>query len=573
MDKNKNKYQSWSRDELILEINKLKKNKKYGISWDELVDNEIEPYSEYIPVIEDVKKNEINYLNNENPNVLIEGDNFLSLNILNYTHKNKIDLIYIDPPYNTGKKDEFKFNDKWIDENDNYRFSKWLSFMKKRLILAKDLLKNTGVLLISIDDHMQAPLKLLCDDIFGHNNFVSNFIWRGGKRNASKHISISHEYMLLYAKNLNTISEKKISWKSKKKGIENIYKHYNFLIKKYKNDHATISKYLKIWFKELSNDDPSKDHQHYCWSDKKGIYFASDISRGGGGGGKWNVKNPVTKENVQIPSRGWSFKNEAEMNSEIKKDKIHFNGKSIPCQKRYLKDMEYELIDTVFYKDRRSASQKFKDMMGNVSFQNPKDHEIIKYMIECFCPEDGMVLDFFAGSGTTAQSVLELNNNKINRKFILCTNNENKICTEICFPRISKIINGYKIKSKNVDGIKANLKYLKIKLLPYEKNDGNKFLITKRLSNIICLKENTFNNIESNSMFEIFKNNTKHTIIIFNESAINQIKKEISKLSGVIKVYIYSLGNDLFEDEFEDIENVYTETIPGPFISVCKDLD
>ncbi len=225
-------FKNWSKDELISEILKLKKRKKYGIVWEEKDDEEVKKCEKNLPLLDEVKEKQVIYDKSENHHLILEGDNYHALSVLNYTHLEKIDLIYIDPPYNTGKKDEFKYNDHWVDENDSYRFSKWLSFMKKRLAITKDLLKDSGVILISIDDNMQAPLKLLCDEIYGKQNFVSNFIWRGGKRNASKHISISHEYILLYAKNLKTISEKKISWKSKKKGLEIIYKQHNFLKKK-----------------------------------------------------------------------------------------------------------------------------------------------------------------------------------------------------------------------------------------------------------------------------------------------------------------------------------------------------
>lgn len=154
----------------------------------------------------------LNSESNSYPNhIIIEGDNLEALTALAYTHEGKIDVIYIDPPYNTGNKD-FIYNDSYVDSEDSYRHSKWLSFMSKRLRIAKRLLSGRGVIFISIDDNEQANLKLLCDEIFGLKNFVCNFIWRGGKRNMSKWVSTSHEYMLLYANNLSYCSEIGVEW-------------------------------------------------------------------------------------------------------------------------------------------------------------------------------------------------------------------------------------------------------------------------------------------------------------------------------------------------------------------------
>ena len=222
-----------------------------------------------MPVLRDVKDKAILSDNPDAPNhILIEGDNLEALTALSYTHEGKIDVIYIDPPYNTGNKD-FVYNDSFVDSEDSYRHSKWLSFMNKRLKIAKKLLSDKGVIFISIDDNEQANLKLLCDGVFGEKNFVASLIWRGGKRNMSKWISTSHEYMLLYANNLSYCAEIGVEWNEKKQGINEIYSNAKRFVRESNGNFEVASSRLKDWFKELPDSNPSKDHKHYCWIDEK----------------------------------------------------------------------------------------------------------------------------------------------------------------------------------------------------------------------------------------------------------------------------------------------------------------
>lgn len=316
-------------------------------------------------------------------NLYIEGDNLEALKILQESYLNKVKCIYIDPPYNTGKdfiykdnfkqsKEEYLADSGQVDENGNRLFqntesngrfhSDWLSMMYPRLKLARNLLREDGVFLISIDDHEVHNLRKVCDELFGVENFIATFVWRGGKRNAAKYISVSHEYILFYVKSLSTISKKNISWKVKKRGLEDIYKKHNELVEKYGSDFVKISNELKKWYNLLPESHPAKDHKHYCWVDERGVYFASDISRGGGGGPKFQVINPLTGNPTKIPSRGWSYSNKEDLERDIKNNLIHFTeDDGVPCKKRYLKDNETQLLETVFYKDRRSASSLSKN--------------------------------------------------------------------------------------------------------------------------------------------------------------------------------------------------------------------
>ena len=377
-------------------------------------------------------------------NLYIEGDNLDVLKVLRETYLGKVKMIYIDPPYNTGN--DFVYNDDFgkdkgtfeetsglFDEDGNQtidpmqrntesngRFhTDWLNMIYPRLKVARDLLADDGVIFISIDDNEIENLRKVCDDIYGEQNFVGQFIWRGGRRNLAKYISTSHEYMLLFAKNLSYISEAKISWNEKKKGLDAIYKKADELVREHKN-YELASKMLKEWYRLLPEDNESKDNSHYCWIDKKGVYFASDISRGGGGGPRWDIINPNTGNVVQTPSRGWSYGKYEDLIRDIENGLVHFNGDGVPCKKRYLKENETQVLETVFYKDRRGSSKRLRSLMDGDLFPFPKDEEVIEHYVESFTDSNAIILDFFSGSATTAHAVMELNaEDGGNRKFIM----------------------------------------------------------------------------------------------------------------------------------------------------------
>lgn len=377
-------------------------------------------------------------------NLYIEGDNLDVLKVLRETYLGRVKMIYIDPPYNTGN--DFVYNDDFAKGKEQYeetsglfdeegnqtidpmqrntesngRFhTDWLNMIYPRLKVARDLLSEDGVIFISIDDNEVENLRKVCDEIFGMNNFVGQFIWRGGRRNLAKYISTSHEYMLCFAKNLIYISDMNISWNEKKKGLDDIYKKAADLVRVYE-DFDVVSEKLKEWYRSLPDDNESKNHSHYCWVDNRGVYFASDISRGGGGGPKWSVINPETGQVVQTPSRGWSYGKYDDLMRDIELGLIHFNGNGVPCKKRYLKDNETQVLETVFYKDRRGSSKRLRSLLGGDYFPFPKDEEVIMHYVDSFTDSDSLVLDFFSGSATTAHAVMKLNaEDGGQRKFIM----------------------------------------------------------------------------------------------------------------------------------------------------------
>lgn len=266
----------------------------------------------------------VNFDNTEN--IYIEGDNLEVLKLLQETYLGKIKMIYIDPPYNTGNDfvyednfaisiSEYLANSGQYDEvgnqlvqntESNGRFhTDWLNMLYPRLKIAKNLLTDDGAIFISIDENEVNTLKNICDEIFGRSNFVAELIWAAGRKNDSKYISVSHEYILCYFRNSDFIKENKIIWREKKQGLEDIYAEYENKKKIYGTDYEKMTKEMKLWYKNLPDGHPAKDHSHYNRVDDKGVYFPDNISWPGGGGPKYEVLHPITHKPVKIPSRGW----------------------------------------------------------------------------------------------------------------------------------------------------------------------------------------------------------------------------------------------------------------------------
>lgn len=376
-------------------------------------------------------------------NLYIEGDNLEVLKLLQESYLGKVKMIYIDPPYNTGNDfiyvDDFRMSaDEWAEESgsidyegnrmikntdSNGRFhSDWCSMIYSRLIVARSFLTEDGVIFISVDENEINTLKFICDEVFGASNFVAELIWSAGRKNDSKYISVSHEYILVYFRDAQFIRDNKIVWRERKQGLKDIYAKYEALKKEYGDDYKVMEQELKAWYKGLPDGHPAKDHSHYNHIDAQGIFFADNISWPGGGGPKYDIFHPVTHKPVKIPSRGW-LTNEKTMQEWIAQGRVEFGAdeNGVPTLKSYLKDRELSVPYSVFYKDGRASSKRLTTLMGDKVFENPKDEEVIQRLIEFCGTDDGdIVMDFFSGSATTAHALFLANvdQNK-NRKFIL----------------------------------------------------------------------------------------------------------------------------------------------------------
>lgn len=368
-------------------------------------------------------------------NLYIEGDNLSVLKLLQRSYVGKVKMIYIDPPYNTGN--DFIYNDDYTTDRDtwalqsgerdedgnqyrknldtNGRFhSDWCSMIYSRLLLSRSLLTDDGVIFISIDDNEVHNLRKICDEVFGASNFIAQFIWSAGRKNDAKLVSISHEYILCYAKTRETLKDLEVVWRERKRGLDDIYKAYNKIKSRYPQDYVAQTKALKSWFKNLPDGHPAKDHKHYSRVDEKGVYFPSDISWPGGGGPKYELINPETGIKAGIPSRGW-ITSEETMLQWVAEGRVDFGTKpfAVPTLKAYLKDRELSVPYSVFYQDGRAASKRLATLMGGKVFENPKDEEILQKIIEFVGLTDGdIVLDFFSGSASTAHAVMLANAHK-----------------------------------------------------------------------------------------------------------------------------------------------------------------
>lgn len=445
-------------DESLIAINQIEKelvSKRYGLVWEEHEEAVDVMMRDNIPVFTEVKEREICMAPGENYNFLMEGDNLHSLHLLEKTHKGHIQMIYIDPPYNTGNKD-FTYDDILIDGMDGYKHSKWLSFIALRLKLAKTLLTKEGLIFISIDDNELANLKLLCDEIFGEVNYIANIIVKSNPRGSQskKEIASVNEYILVYAKDIC---------------------------------------YSAIIGHKLTDDMASE----YKWSDAKGAYRLLGLRQRGG---FWRA---IERPNLFYPfyvdptNASISLKEDDSHNIAIypiqpstgekgtwrwSKEKVE-KGIALLVAKEVKRGQE--IVWDIYQKDyitnvdgiRRTkakslwdekevnyqnAANELKDIFGISPFTYAKPTYLIKRAMEMIdFSKNNIVLDFFAGSGTTAQAVLELNKEDGgHRKFILCTNNENNICEDITYQRIKTVINGKRQDgSIYSEGIPANLKY------------------------------------------------------------------------------------------------------------------
>lgn len=365
-------------------------------------------------------------------NVFIEGDNLEVLKILQKHYHAKIKMIYIDPPYNTGK--DFVYPDNYREGLDTYlewsrqvneegkklstnadtegRYhSNWLNMMYPRLKLARNLLTEDGAIFISIDDSELDNLKRVANEVFGENNFVGSMVWAAGRKNDSKYISSSHEYILCYARSMSTLASTGVTWQVQKKGLEQIQAQCGKLRRQYGDDHAAVEKALKKWYAGLPDAEPSKRHRHYSSVDSRGIYFPSDLrkpqptSRS-----RYDILHPVTGKPVNMHPNGWSFAPER-MEELLADDRIKFgvDESTRPTLKVYLDEANKEAAYSVFYQDGRGASKRLSHLMGGAVFDFPKDENIIESLVEMVTSDNDLVLDFFAGSATTAHAVMALN--------------------------------------------------------------------------------------------------------------------------------------------------------------------
>lgn len=377
--------------------------------------------------------------------LLIEGDNLAGLRALRSSHQRAIDVIYIDPPYNTGNTNRtgFTYSDRFRTAEDEERHSSWLTMMRLRLSEARELMKPTGAILISIDDNEAHHLRVLCDQVFGEHNFIAQLVWDGGNvKNNARYISGTHEYVLVYARSLAALTDAGITWREPRPGTELLLARYEQLKAKHGTNYDRISAELKKWVKKAPL---SARLKVFTGVDARGLYTYADLSAPGGKGSRYDVIHPTTGKPCQVPSRGWGCTQDR-MTELLNDDRLLFGAdeKAQVMRKLYLADKTDQVRRSILEYPARSSTHLIEHMLGKRNaFNNPKNLEMLSDLISLVAPKDAVVLDFFAGSGTTGHAVLSLNaKDEGTRQFILMTNNENNICDDVTYPRLVAAITG-----------------------------------------------------------------------------------------------------------------------------------
>ena len=543
-------YSDWAKEDLVAEVNKLLERAKLGLVWEDRGEKNAQELSDKITLFEEIKSKALQP-NKEDPfNFLIEGENLQSLTCLNYTHAEKIDVIYIDPPYNTGNND-FKYNDSFISAEDSFRHSSWLSFMSKRLWLAKELLKRSGIIIISIDDNEQAHLKLLCDEVFGENNFVVCIpTVMNLKGNQDQYgFAGTHEYTLIYAKD-KAMAE-----------FHNLYIDQDDVESEWEED--TVGWWKKGAGLKMTGINAPRAKQPSLffpvWVKPDGSQISIEEKN------KWHKVLPITDGNEM--SWRWSKEKFDRDAADVIISGTAPNWTFYKKQRPELGDMPSKKPKSIFYRPEYSTTNgtnQVKAIFGEKVFDYPKPLELIIDLLSITTSKDSLILDFFAGSGTTGHAVAVLNKrDNGQRRFILCTNNEEQIAEKVTYQRI-------KIISKKISGIdkfselSINLKYYKCKLASRSKSDSNKKLIAKQINTVLQFREDCFEQITSKPEFSIYTNGVKVLGILLDEASINLFLNEIKKTkiaSG--KIYAFSYGDDDFSDYFEELGDSF-KVVPIP---------
>ena len=520
----------------LSDLEKDVNGKKYGLVFEEHREEIDEVLDTHTPVLTEEKDLFID--TGGQMNFLIEGDNLASLKLLEKTHKGKIDLIYIDPPYNT-LNDGFTYSDTLVDGNDTFRHSKWLSFMQERLNLARRLMSYKGIIFISVDENEFAQIKLMCDEIFNERNFIECIIWNKRVPKNDKGIGNIHEYILTYAKS----SDFKYKFMVLKDGLKDI----EDLLHECKKNNVSIEETearLKKLYKKNKYDRAitlynAVDENYRAWGK-----INMSWPNGNTFGPRYDVIHPTTKKPVRVPDRGWRW-NEASFLAAVDYENIieRFDGSFMcgniwfskdenmqPSSIKYLDDVNRMLLRSIISLKSDGGIELEKYFDKKSVFAYPKSVELLRMLVDSitYNNQDCTVLDFFAGSGTTGHAVMKLNaEDGGNRKFILCTNNENNICRDVTYECIKRVI--------NKEGYAASLKYYKVEYVPiserlyYEYADE----LLKHIRELVEL-ENGVN----------FTGNAEIAIVLTEE----ELDDFISQLENNTKCQKLYLGHDILMD-------------------------
>ena len=561
----------------------IKKNSdtQYGLRWMDVPESFDKESENAVPILEEVKEKAVLNEDGKPTHILIEGDNYHALTCLNYTHKGAIDVIYIDPPYNTGS-DGFVYKDKRILDkfpdgttvpaDHPLRHSYWLSFMHKRLQLAKNLLSKRGVIFISIDDNEQANLKLLCDQVFGEKNFVGQFKWNRVAKAPSLSYSIrtKYEYVLAY-KN-------------------------SFLPKLYgKDSYNTMAplwhlpnKQAQLFFPAMSVK-INKSFSKGLYSEKYQVELLDDIEE----------NNGLNANDFRI--KACSAWGQEKILSYISAGNYFVVKKSLgtmyTCmspEDSFIAPSDLISVEECGVKTNTEASDRLKEMGFDFSYSKPIS--LISFLTRMVTHDykSSTILDFFAGSGTTMHATMQLNEEDGgHRQCILVTNNENQICEKVTYERNRRVIQGYtNAKGEDIAGLGNSLKYYRTSFVGDHNiahiNDADKVALTQKAGCLLALGENTLDEISTAVAYQIFQlrkgdkpaTNFEYTAVYFSGNLMHfaDFRREIEALQQAnplarIAVYVFTWGDpSVFENEFDDLSGITIKPIPQPILEIYQNI-
>lgn len=566
-------------DERAALLGLLRESKTYGLVWEDKPEDVEERLREELPVLVERNDKKVHSLISDNPDapnhIIIEGDNLEALSTLAYTHAGKIDVIYIDPPYNTGNKDRdggFFYNDSFVGDDDDYKHSKWLSFMSKRLKIARKLLADNGLIFLSIGDHEMSQLVNLCKEIFLEQNYIETYIWVSTNRpdNSSPILRRNAEFVLCVAKNAKSIQEFRgvVSATSGMPSLTKAKEKIKTITFPANSVHTSLpdGTYLAgvkdngrnpQW--ELMNDVIARD----------GIFITPVSVKGHS---YWATDKKI-REELAAGTEIW-IKSESFVPYYLKtKESINRPTKILPG----------EIVKDGLYANTELNAGIFDHKV----FNNPKPSTLVQFLIN-FIPSK-TILDFFAGSGTTLHAVMQLNaEDGGKRTCILCTNNENGICENVTYERNKRVINGYtKPNGEAVEGLHDNnLRYYRTAFVGRSRSVQNMRRLVNLSTDMLCIKEDLYTEKKQfagqqtyKGVFRFFDDGKKQMLVIYREEAIAELVQLIATTDYAeqIKVYVFSPSEDPWEAEFEDVAdkvqlcalpqaiyNTYKRILPKP---------
>jgi len=557
----------------------------YGLRWENKPEKFEADSVGKLPTLARIEGQSIQNSPTKPTHVLIEGDNYHALQVLAYTHERSVDVIYIDPPYNTGNKD-FKYNDRFVDREDGYRHSKWLSFMAKRLKLAKTLLKDTGVIFISIDENERAALELLCAEELQFR-MLGEIIWdKRSQKGGTAAISTSHEHILVFANpgfsGFNEVP---------KPNADALHAAAKNLVKQHKNDLEAAQKEFNAWLRQNSIPAAEAAYNHIeVQNGKVRLYQGTSLDwpQANSNGYRFSILHPETKKACRLPDKGLRCAESTFWEWDAAGRIIYGDDETTqPRKKLYLDENMTEKVRSIFVHSKGGVSDLRELNCGlDEKFPYPKPLGLLKHLLGLL-PKDVVVLDFFAGSGTTAHACMQLNaEDGGSRQCILATNDEGEfkdeagtvlpggICTHVTYPRLKTVIEGYSTpKGKMVTGLGENLEFFRTAFHSNPRTKDQTLAFAKACVPLLELKAGCFQMMEETASWRLYSASDKYLFILLDDMAADSARERLTQLDAPIEAFVFAYDAD--DDTvavLNTLPNVDAQAVPKPILDLYHRL-